>query len=462
MSNNLIPASAREIFVSDTGNDANDGRSLQFPLGTLAAAVLQATALTPPLSTTSPAAIIDIGASTFAENLVLPDDVFVDLRTVRLLGPGGTVITAGANARGNYSTVQTSSTSGDIAFDSNSKSRLGFNSPSIVLNGSNQFGILASGTTGQLYSQISQFLSIFSGNVLYDWQASGAPGSLTVDEFLVFGTNTTCVRLNTSHTMPLDVRAGKITAGGAGNVGLDIVSGSADVSISYIEAPTAIHVKAGGTLNVSEPQVIGDVIVDQSGELNGGLSSLNGNLTVNGTFTGNIFQTQITGDLTIGDSGEFEGIISRVTGTTNISSVAVQAGNVNGVINGVAYGTYRNLSYDYDFARSGTLNNGAFLRSDNVQGNPFLGPVALGDLVPDVLGWSNQRADAGVFEIWSDGVRFATADKPLGLTGTADVVLDAPGTFISRDSTISVRFVATIPGGSLRNINVNISARRHA
>ena len=265
MSNNLIPEGAREIFVSDTGNDANDGRSLQFPLRTLAASVLQATTLSPPLSTTDPAAIIDIGASTFLESLIIPDNVFIDLSTVRLLGQGGTVIAAGANARGNYSTVQTSNTSGDIAYDTNDKSRLGFNSPSVVLNGSNQTGVLASGTTGQFYCQVSQFLSIFSDNVLFNWQASGAPGSLTVDEFLVFGTNTTCIRLNTSHTTPLDVRAGKITAGGAGNVGLDIVNGSADVSVSYIEAPTAAHVKAGGTLNVSEPEVVGNVIVDDSG-----------------------------------------------------------------------------------------------------------------------------------------------------------------------------------------------------
>ena len=123
MSNNLIPEGAREIFVSDTGNDANDGRSLQFPLRTLAAAVLQATTLSPPLSTTDPAAIIDIGASTFLESLIIPDNVFIDLSTVRLLGQGGTVIAAGANARGNYSTVQTSNTSGDIAYDTNDKSR---------------------------------------------------------------------------------------------------------------------------------------------------------------------------------------------------------------------------------------------------------------------------------------------------------------------------------------------------
>lgn len=299
MSNNLIPPGAREIYISDSGNDGNDGRNPNFPKLTLSDATTTASALTP--TTGDPVAIIDIGLSTYSENLVIPDNVFINLLEVRQIGlDGGTVVTAGANARSCFSSVQTSNVSGAVAYSTGGKSRIGFDAPSIVLNGDDQTAIQVNGTTSQFFSHFSQILMITGtdGCTGLHYTSSGDPSSYVFDEFRIDGENSTAILHDTTNDDPIELRGGSIVAPGTGNVGINVADGVLTAYINSIEAPTAITVAAGATANIFDADIIGDITVAAGGTLNCTINSFTGVLTNNGTINGKIENTTF-GDQTL-------------------------------------------------------------------------------------------------------------------------------------------------------------------
>lgn len=269
MSNNNIPPGAREFFVSDSpgANDNNNGGSPNFPLLTLAEAHTRVTNLVPPLDPALPATLLDIGDSVYNENLVLIDSEFVNMPNVRLISLGGTAITAGGSQRIVFSSVQTSANSGDIAFDSGGNSRIGFDPPSVVLNGPDQTGILISGASTQVFCNISQILAIGTNTVLYDYQSSGEPTTLNANQLLAFNTNSIGIRVNSTGTSPVVVDLASIDMNVTGNVGLTCIQGSVVADIIEINAPTAINVDDTAAARVFSAAVNGDIIVNQGGRL---------------------------------------------------------------------------------------------------------------------------------------------------------------------------------------------------
>jgi hypothetical protein len=401
MSNFLVPPGTRNIYVDDAGNDAYDGLSLQFPKATLAAAAATAAALTP--TTADPVAIIDVGASTFGETLAIPDNVFVDLGTIRLISPGGAAITAGSAARSDFSTVQTSTTAGDIAYSSNNKSRVGFDSPSIVLNGSNQTGISINGTSFQIFTHISQMLSVGNNNVCFDYTSSGIPGSHTFDQYLILGTDTIAIRHNSTSAQPLEMRGGLIEAAGANNIGIEVLNGAAAISVCYIEAPTAIHVADGGTLNIFDADVIGDIIIDAGGVLNCTINDFTGTITNNGTINGRI-DTQFYGDTTFIDNVIVGGDLT-VNGTlTSIDTESLIVTDSHVSLNSgytVAVAKEGGLVVNYlPTATGATVTAGAFVAGVAATSNPTVATVEASTLAQgDLIQISGSAENDGCYEV---------------------------------------------------------------
>jgi len=250
-----------------------------------------------------------------------------------------------------------------------------------------------------------------------------------------------------------------------GGTGLELfrgTSGTLNVTTKGINAAgeTIANVGSGLKFGMTGVAIAGNVNVLAGGDyLVPALGLHVGNLDIQGN--ANIFQNTLTGNLTIGTNGVFDGIIGKVSGTVSIDQNALDNGNVNGIIDGVAYGTYKNPSFNYDFSRQNNTNDGSYLRSESIQTSSVYGPLAVADIVPEVLTWINVRSDAGTLEVWSNGSRFGTVTKPFGFVGFGFVVPDTPGDFIPIGATIAIRWVSDSGSGRLRNAIVNLNCRRH-
>ena len=250
-----------------------------------------------------------------------------------------------------------------------------------------------------------------------------------------------------------------------GGTGLELfrgTSGTLNVTTKGINAAgeTIANVGSGLKFGMTGVAIAGNINVLAGGNyLVPALGLHVGDLNIQGN--SNIFQNTLTGSLTIGTGGVFDGIIGKVSGTVSIDQNALDNENVNGIINGVAYGTYKNPSFTYEFSRQTNINNGSYLRSENIQTSASYGPLAVANLVPEILTWNNIRTDPGTLEVWSEGSRFGTVDKPFGFLGYGMVVPDTAGDFIPIGSSISIRWVAGSGNGRMRNALVNLNCRRY-
>ena len=166
-----------------------------------------------------------------------------------------------------------------------------------------------------------------------------------------------------------------------------------------------------------------------------------------------------------GDSGNrvifsavFDGIIGKVGGTVTIDAAALAAGNVNGRINGVNYGTYLNPSFNFDYGAYTNLNDGAYMVSNGVITSSTKGPIAAEDLIPDTITWGEDNANSGTLNVYSNGSLWGSATKSASVSGTASITPVTPGSCINAGDNISIQWVADIaadpalPGSQTRTI----------
>lgn len=310
MTHVVPPDDLKSVYVSDTGNDGNDGKMDVRPKRTLADVKTTADALLPVLG--DPVAIIDQTASTYPENLVISDNVFVDMPLCRMVGATGTIITAGANTVANFLTVQTSLTAGDIAWTSGGKSRLGFNAPSVIITGSNQTGLLINGTSAETFPNVSQILSLGDNNILHDHTSSGDSHNFNGNSIEFAGNNSTAFRVNTTSTDVVTYRVGSINQTGTGNVAIETVNGNAALYANDIGCD--IIVGAGSTLSLNDAVMNGDIFVDAGATLNLSiLSHPTGTITGTGTVVGSIGNEIVGTHEVLGDL--------NVSGATNAASI---------------------------------------------------------------------------------------------------------------------------------------------
>ncbi len=376
MSNFFVDSALRDIYWTDGGNNDHSGISLQFAKMTfdgVEGASFAASQLVPPPQLFSPATIIDPTGSRHVENFVIPDNVQVGARYSSIAGAGaGVVVSAGENAQAEFLTISTSfdANSGDIAYSSNGKSRIGFDCRAILLNGPDQVGISINGATDQAFATVGQVLCRFSGSTGLDITSTGnSPRYLQLNEINANGDNCTGINYNTSATGAATFRAGAITyeddgsATGSGNVGINVQQGTLVGYCAEIIMETSVSVGASGDLitdvllsegdllnegfvNYRSARHTGDVVNNSTGVFR--IDYLNGDLINNGlclinsvVMTGNIINT---------------GLLNP-TIDTHLGSI-VNIGGINGRINGVEYGYWEDgTELTQTFLRDGTIPN---------------------------------------------------------------------------------------------------------
>ncbi len=374
MSNFFVDSALRDIYWTDGGNNDHSGISLQFAKMTfdgVDGASFAASQLDPPPELFNPASIIDPTGSRHVENFVIPDNVQVGARYSSIAGlSAGVVVSAGENAQAEFLTISTSfdANSGDIAYSSNGKSRIGFDCRAILLNGPDQVGISISGATDQAFATVGQVLCRFSGSTGLDITSTGnSPRYMQLNEINANGDNCTGINYNTAATGAATFRAGAITyeddgsATGSGNVGINVQQGTLVGYCAEIIMETSVNVAADGDL-------ITDVLLSQGDVINNGLINyrsarhdgdvnnnatgvyridyLNGNLSNDGLCL--INSVVMTGDII--NTGLLQPTIDTHFGSiTNI-------GGISGRINGVEYGFWESENeLTQTFLRDGNI-----------------------------------------------------------------------------------------------------------
>jgi len=454
------------IEVTKGGDDANDGLTLEKPKLTIASAIAQAVS--------EGKGGVNVSIGTYIENIVMQDSKRLDAESSSLTSatPSTTVLEA-ANSSPVRLGFLSGSASNQIIYNINGKQRTLLNCDTFVMG--TFFGPLPTGQTGINITGANDDIpvNILNGEVRADSStlisftgSSTTPPKIDLGSFTNFGDNITLMSYNPSDPLQrctvVATWEDDVATAVTGTVLFDVQAGTLNlVSPGGVNVPgkTIAIVRNGGRFGLSDEAVSGNVEVQVGGEYQIAALGLQvGNLDLQGS--GNIFQNELTGDLTIGPSAVFDGIIGKVGGTITIDPAAITAGNVNGIINGVAYGTYKNPSYSFDYGDFSNLNDGAYMVSSGVFTSPTKGPVASEDLVPESITWGEDNSNAGTLEIWSNGARWGTAVKTASNKASAVVVPDVAGSCISASENISIRWVATVGGNRMRRYIVNLNCRR--
>ena len=204
-----IPSQFRTLYVSEGGDDQLSGESISTPKQTIAAAITAADLLTP--TPTDNVAIIDNGASTYTENVVMSDDVLLDLRNCTFLADGGAspVILASENATCNVLGIR-GTLDGQVMWDSNSKVFLSLDAAFIGLLGPNQTAMLISGSTNSAFIDVSQVLVVGTNCIVLDHTSSEAQASYKMNEWTSAAAGTMGLRFNSTSTDNSEFRGGAI------------------------------------------------------------------------------------------------------------------------------------------------------------------------------------------------------------------------------------------------------------
>ena len=162
-----IPSQFRTIYVSEGGDDLLSGESISTPKQTIAAAITAADLLNPVPGDS--VAVIDTGASTYTENVVMSDDVFLDAKNCTILADGGLgpVILGSENATCEVLGIR-GALDGQVMWDSNSKDLLSLDAKFIGLFGPNQTAMLINGNTNSAFVDVSQVLVFGTGCIILD------------------------------------------------------------------------------------------------------------------------------------------------------------------------------------------------------------------------------------------------------------------------------------------------------
>jgi len=374
---NLLPGNGvRDKYVKDSGNNDNDGSNVIFPVADLPTVVSRINALVPPPGLFNPAGIVDIGISRYSlsETLTITDNVQAALRfctvaTANDWTAGATMLNAPANAQVSLLTITTSAGSGDVAYSTNGKSRVSLDARAIILNGPDQIGSNITGATDDSFQDVGQAAARFGDSTLLNIESTGnQPRYYAYNEMNVEGDNCIAFNCNTTASTVAAFRVGAITyesgltGTGAGCVAFNIVNGLMSGYCVEANIETVANIESGGDLVLNGVNMTGAIINDgslnysahsssgdftNSGESISNIDNHTGNLTNSGT--SNYRAVKLTGDIT--NSGTLTATIDDHTGSI------INSGILNGMINGVRYGTWVNgTEYLSDFFESGNIN----------------------------------------------------------------------------------------------------------
>ncbi len=292
----FIPPGQRELYVSDAGDDANDGESLMFPFLTLATASAAATALVP--TAQDRVAILDPGNSTYLENFVIPDETIVEMATVTLKPPGPVGVSAGGGNTTALSQIRVDA-DGATAYSTNGNSRATLFIDSIILAGNNQVGVLTSGSGSFNFVNLVSMTAAGTGCIGINHTTSQPNHEYFINNLFFLFAGCTAMRFDTSSITMVGVQVGTITMQDPDAIAIEVVAGTIAVQANDIQGD--VIVRNGATLDLTVGVILGDIIVDTGGTLNLQVTSHTGTITNNGAINGPIYEASLVKTEHFGD-----------------------------------------------------------------------------------------------------------------------------------------------------------------
>lgn len=441
----FIPKSGRGFYWSPNAatNPNATGLSTEDPFKTLQACIDAVNALVPQPPSGGNATISAVQDDLVFGQISLPPYTTCNFKGVGIAGATSDFLLDLAGNNQSVDITIVSQTGTGSAVRAQDVESMSFQAAAIGSNGNGSIGIEVAGSNKDVFFDIVQMRIDGGGNSAIGYKVSGVtqtPLDISTDQLDLEGDGDVglCIDLD---DIDQTVEATILTVVSPGNntKGLFVKNGVLNYRALSIAATTVFDVEDSAHLAFESTTVNGDMIVRDGGGANARVGSMEGDITVELNGSLEIFILEYSGDISPSDPTD---------------------GRINGLINGVPYGSYRNPTRTFDFGRRSNLQQNAFMDSDNVAGDSDRGPVASENTIPESLSWSETRGRSGVFEIYTAGAKIAEAAKTADLVGVAPVVLDVADTFIAEGATISIRWV---PDGtqSIRNVNVSLNTRKY-
>lgn len=407
----FIPNSNETIFVSKGGDDSNDGTSQERPVLTISEGITKASS--------SGATNISVGDGDYDEQLIIPDNT--DLRGSGV-GVQSTTASTTTITAANASTVDVgfvgAQASNSTAYLIEDKVRSQFIVRTLVVGPffgpvpTNITGIDIRGTNDDIPINITNGECRADDSTLISFTGESATAvSVDLGTFTNFGNDFIGINMNSSDAdQILNISFINVTNdASAAPTGTIFCRGTSGiVNLMGINAvftgETFLLVEDGLRAGIGIEQVGGDIKVESGGLLSvSTLGILGGDLILEtgGSTLGEIHQ--IIGNLTIEAGATFRGTIGPVLGVKSIDPAAI----IDGVIDGIHYGTYKNPQYVDSVALYDEVSEGSTTFLEVLQ-HDFVIPYD-GLYRVDLFATWRQSSAAGRL-----GIRFRVDDVELG------------------------------------------------
>jgi len=313
----------RVVFVSNGGDDNDNGKSECFSQQTLATATATAAAQTPTIA--DPVLIRGLDGSRYVETFSPPDYTRVNMEDASITGAVELPESAYVKLA---SVVTLTGVADQNGVTTNGKSQTSIEAFGIFTNGTNNIGYDISGTSSDVFCRVGQIAVNADDSIGLNYTSSGTPRRLSVNEInlgnIFTGTTpTNCegIHYETTNPSALGVEGSSITQNGTGNMAIHVVDGRIVTLIPDIEmgADTALHIEVDGVLSHQGALLEGEVINDGQAQVFS--QKVTGDWTITNDFS--FLGQEHDGDITH-SSGDFNYSCQKATGDYTITGAVGQ------------------------------------------------------------------------------------------------------------------------------------------
>lgn len=285
-----VDAQVRGFYFAASGNDDFDGKTIERPKETIQAAIDETQLLIPIPAFGDIATVTAAQGGIFNAGFVLPESVQFEGESTVLNLSAAVAVTLDSFLNCSLTSVTNSANSG-ISFKIDGQDSTGLNVLANRVFGDTATGLSITGVCDNIFVTISQFTVTGTGSTAIKIEsASVSPIDINCNTAALEGTDTTFMDydpVNATDMCVVNVSA--ITNGGSGTIGFIVRNGILIAANCLIAAETAIHVLAGAEMTLTNGCIDGDIIVDLGGILNvTAVHQISGTITNNGTINGNI------------------------------------------------------------------------------------------------------------------------------------------------------------------------------
>lgn len=288
-----IDSAERTIYFAASGDDNFSGKSREVPKKTIQAAINAASALGP--TPITPTSVIGAQGGIFTESFLMAD--FVQLTAPGIFFEADQTITVECSSlSGITGSVAINALDNGAVFEIDTQDSFGIDMAYTSVTGNNAVVFDIKGACESIFIDVNS--NQISGDDSICYRFTGTASSIlffAASQVDLLGSNSTAVvwdspsigagAIEAITTNGVDARTGLFVTG-SDSTAFEIKRGIYNANIAMCKATTIIKVDAGATLNIEMTDGDGVIVVD--GTLNCDIIKHSGSITNNGTINGNI------------------------------------------------------------------------------------------------------------------------------------------------------------------------------